>query len=111
MEPLITIRKALTVLYLNPLDEAESIWKKIGYAIIGLSAFVINVCLLVSCVAYFLKFVSTDFEGSLYALFEICAYFNVVYSTIVIFCYRDKIKVIFQQFTFMMRVSFFCRFI
>lgn len=97
--PLQTTRCVLTWLYLYPADQNTNKWKKLAYIIVSLIVFIVNVCGLAASVAFFMKFVSTDLEESIYALFQITGILPQIASMLVAFALRQKIFVIFEKLT------------
>lgn len=55
-----------------------------------------NMNAVLASVTFFLNFVSVNLELSLYALFQISAYSNVVYSYIIAFILRNRVPAIFD---------------
>lgn len=96
MEPLKTNRRVLTWLCIClPNKDTRSIYEWI-YAIFSWTVFTLNLCAFLFSALFFIKFISTDLESCLFALFQIFGAANVVYMTIIAFFHRQKIRAIFE---------------
>lgn len=68
----------LNAVFPTPVDEISAI--KVRNKCFGVFSFVTVFVGLLGSVNFVLKFVSTDLEGSLYALFQVSGYFSQVYT-------------------------------
>lgn len=80
-----------------PADKNTSKSKRLLYALISLIIFVALLSVSLASGAFIVKFVSTDLEGSFYALAQLAAYSAMTYTIIVTFFIRDKIPSIFDN--------------
>lgn len=99
MQPLATNMRVLSVLCIYPVDEGTSRWKCLTYILITVFVFFGNLSGFITSVAYFLKFVSNDFESSLHALLQICAFIGATYGLVVGLLSRYKFRDIFTRLT------------
>lgn len=95
MQPLKTNQQVLTWLCIYPIDKSSSKQMACEYIIFSWIIFTLNLCAFVSPVQFIIKFVSTDLESCVFALFQVSATANVVYMTIIAFLLREKITAIF----------------
>lgn len=96
MEPLKTNRQVLIWLCICPPKKDTRLNDKWCHAIFSWIIFTLNFCACLLPVLFFIKCISTDLESSLFALFQIFATANVIYMTIILFFYREKITAIFE---------------
>lgn len=66
--PLITNKRWLTWFCVCPLEESEGKFKKILCIIFSSIVFAFNVCALIASIAFFLQYVSSNLEKSLYVI-------------------------------------------
>lgn len=97
MQPLATMKQVLTVLCVYPAKENASHCKKLMYILITAFVMVVNLAGLIASFAFFLRFVSSDFESSLHALLQICALSAATYMLAIGFISRHKTKSIFNN--------------
>lgn len=90
IKPLRTTRKVLTWYCICT---KESRKRHIIFSVVCLLA---NMSAVVASVTFFLKFVAVNLELSLYALFQISAYSNVVYIYTIAIILRNKVPAIFD---------------
>lgn len=97
MIPLPTNRRVLTwcCVYQNDDDQTDK-YEKLLRRAFALSVFGMSMIGFVVSAAYFVKFVSIDFEESLFALLQMCGECNMVYISIIVFMLRHKISGIFK---------------
>lgn len=99
MVPLAIHKRVWTWLCVYPIDESTSKWKKLVYIIFTLVILAANLSIIPASVAFAMKFVSTDLEGSLHALFQITACTGIIFAMFSGFILRHKISTIFEQLT------------
>lgn len=99
MNPLETNKKVLIWLCLCPAEKSTKWTRKLIYIIFALIILTGNLCAFGTSVAYFLRYVSTDLEGSLYALYQIGAFYALIYMTITAFYLRQEILALFDSLT------------
>lgn len=97
MKPLLMNQRVLTWLCMLPMDEASTKTEKLGCI-----AFAIGVTLIIysgflASLIFFLKFVSSDLEESLYALFQVVGMFSTANAIVVAILMRHKIPSIFTN--------------
>lgn len=80
MEPLMTNKKVLMWLSVYPFADGASKWKKKLSILLAFYVFISQICSVVASVAFFLKFMSTDLERSLYAIFQVFACSSAAYG-------------------------------
>lgn len=73
-------RQAFILNAIFPTPENETTAVKVRNKCFGIFSFVTVFVGLLGSVNFVLKFVSTDLEGSFYALFQVSGYFSQVYS-------------------------------
>lgn len=93
MRPLYSIRQILIWLCVYP-DRRSSKYRTILMVLI---AFVSNIIALVGSIAYFIKFLPSDLEKCLYAMYQIAAMIPLVVIILVLFGKRKEMKCIFQD--------------
>lgn len=70
--------------------------KKKLYAILTLVMFIGDIDSIAASAMYFLKYVSTDFGGSLYAAFQVCDAFAAAYAVLIGVIMRHKMEQLFE---------------
>lgn len=98
MRPLQTIERVLIWLCLLSADKPISNWTKLIYFVLTSVVVTSNMAFLATSVTIFMRFYSTDLDGSLYALFQITGILPIIAMIIVSFCLRKKIEMIFEKF-------------
>lgn len=99
MKPLEISQRIFTWIYLCSPDEAISPWRKIMHFVSFVIVFLGNFTSWAGALAYIISYVSIDLEGSLYAVFQLCAVGSVSYILIAAFFLRFRITAIFKQLT------------
>lgn len=97
MQPLTTNRHVLSVLCVYPVDEGTSRSKKLTYILFTVFVFAGNLTGFTTSVAFFLKFLSSDFGSSLHALLQICAFIASTYVLVVGLHSRHEIRNNFKR--------------
>lgn len=97
IEPLATNQRVMTWLCMRPADESTS-----KQSIAMHIAFIITVCTfefccLMSSGVFFVKFVRTEFEASLYGFFQVAGHTPTFVAIIVALAYRQRIAAIFTK--------------
>lgn len=96
MVPLATHQKLWTWCCVCPADENTSEWKKWAFKIFTFILFMGNLSLIAGSILFVCKYVSTDLEGVLHALFQITAFTALCYVTIIEILFRQEISAIFE---------------
>lgn len=97
IKPMETCQRSLTYVNVCPADENTSKWKKVFYKIFALIIFTFISLGLFGSVAHFLKFISSDPEKSLSAVYQIFAMLCFINSMIVTFFARRKLLAMFKS--------------
>lgn len=97
MRPLSMIQQVLVWLCMHPFREKMNKWKKCACVAFSLFGFIVNLCTVISSVAFFLKIFSVNFEESSYTLMQICPFISVVNVIIAAFFLRNRIGEIFEK--------------
>lgn len=96
MQPLQTTRKAMMWILMCPTDESSRPWQKKAYV----AYFIYGMCMTMACfwgcLEYFLRYWSTDFEGSVYAVMCFVGGFSMVYFMIAAAVMREKVGYMFK---------------
>lgn len=99
MKPLVMNQRVLTWLCVFPLDEAATMKEKLTCITFSIGVILTIFSGLTGSVVFFLKFVSTDLEESLYALFQIAAIFSTSNAIVVAVLMRHRIPAMFSNLT------------
>ncbi|XP_031624982.1 odorant receptor 63a-like [Contarinia nasturtii] len=94
MSPLESLRRILTWLCVYPGEGINSECRRIVFIS---CVFILNFIALVGSIAYFLRFLSTNLELSLYALYQITAMLPFDVTIVVAFSMQNKIECIFRK--------------
>lgn len=97
IQSLVTNRRLLAWLCLYPAPGATSSLKRSAYIVLSAVVCFSTICALASSTAYFIKFMSTDLEESLCALFQVSCFSNVTYVIIVAYFLKSKIVAILND--------------
>lgn len=95
--PLITCQRVLTWISVCPVAKNTSIWKRILFKLFPLVIFITDLAGLIASVVFFYRFISTNLEECLYAVFQIAGLLGMANSIIVTFIRRHKIPLIFKS--------------
>lgn len=95
MNPLIIDQQVLSWFCVCLTSDTKSVGSRIASITFSFSCLIANACAVAASATFFAKFVSIDLEESLYALFQITAYSQVVYIYIMAFILRHKVTAIF----------------
>lgn len=111
--PLKTNRRVLIWFSLYPPDVNTGPYLKLAYLIFSLSIFSVNICGLVSSVAFFLEFISISLEESLYCVFQIagiggviCIVTNAYFSRIQMIAIFKHLENIYKACEIIMKFNF-----
>lgn len=99
MKPLVMNRRVLTWLCVFPLDEVTTRKGKLTCIVFSFGVSLTIFSGLTGSVVFFLKFMSTDLEESLYSLFQIAAIFSSANAIVVAFVMRHRIPKMFVNLT------------
>lgn len=97
MKPLAASQQMLTWFCVLPVSKSTIWWRQLLYIIFTGAIFIGHCCSIVSSVAYFIKFISTDLEEALYALFQIVSSASMAYVMIVTPFLRHNIRTLFEN--------------
>lgn len=97
--PLVTNKRWLTWFCVCPLEDSAGVIKKIMCIIFSSIVFAFNVLALIASVAFFLQYVSSNLEKSLYALFQIGSFTCMSYLICIAILLRHKITDLFNSLT------------
>lgn len=97
MEPLSTAKVVLTWLGAMPCDSDSGWLKKIASITCGFFAFVAQMCGLVACLSFVIKFISTKLEQSMFAISVSLAYLSLMYMILVALYLRPQMLAIFVE--------------
>lgn len=95
--PLATCQRVLTWISVYPVANDISIWKKILFKLFPLVIFATDLAGLTASVVFFWRYISTNLEECLYAIFQISGLLGMANSVIVTFILRHKIPLIFNS--------------
>lgn len=90
-KPLSSIQQTLSWFCVCPFDGSPSCWKRNARLLFTIMILVINVGALASSTVFFYKYLSTNLEGSLYALSIIIAFGGMFYVALIALLMRQKV--------------------
>lgn len=93
-QPLKTTQSILTSLCICPSDEFPTPSKKRVFASIVAAT---QICSFATSLTYLIKFITIDFEGSLFAFLAFIGHTTLIYSFLIALSLRHKIRAIFEQ--------------
>lgn len=99
MNPLQTTKLILTWLCIYPAHQPISNRLKLAHVSVSVLLFIFNLNGLIASVAYFLKFVASDLESALYAMFQADTLMATAYTNIDLLFSKDEIVAIFVGLT------------
>lgn len=99
MDPLLTNKWALTWLCVYPAAKTTSKTTRIAHIMFTATVLFGLLCGTVSHFAYFLKYKSTDLEGSLFGFMGFASFLALDYVMIFIYSQRSQVITIFEQLT------------
>lgn len=94
--PLETTRRVLMWLCVYPTHKKVTNSTKLSYVVFSVILFILNLNGLVASAVYFLKFVVTDLESALYALFQVDTLIATGYANIVLLLSQHEFIAIFD---------------
>lgn len=95
MKPLSTNQRFLTWLCICPVDANAGRFKKVSCILFTIVLFALNLSVLTASWLFLLKYASTDLELSLYSLFQVSAFFGLMFMNIMTFVMRKEITATF----------------
>lgn len=87
-----TVQRVLVWLLMCPSDETLNKWNKIAHLIFSLAIFLSNFWCVMVHLVYFMKFSTIDLEKSLYAAMYSIFISGIVFITIFMIAFRQKIS-------------------
>lgn len=97
MEPLVSVKELFTWLCIRPVDGTISEWKKTARVPIAIANLAVMVSHFTASLVFFIRFVTTDLPGSLFAFMCCCGDFSIVYILITAFILRHRVNEIFEK--------------
>lgn len=97
MVPLSTPQRLFRLFCVRSVDETGEKWEKAAYTIFTLAFVLINAIGLIASAVFFQKYVSSDLELSLYALFTVFGFGVAMYGVIFVFLSRYKLSDLFEK--------------
>lgn len=104
MKPLATNQRIMIWQCMRPAEESTSNWRILAHIT---KALILNICTFIVCAfefacllssgAYFVKFMETAFEDSLYGFFQVAGHTSTFVAIIVALTYRQRIAAIFTK--------------
>lgn len=105
MEPLKTNRKVMIWLCMCPAEASSSKWNKIAYKAHVALQLIFYFCGVIATLAFALKFVQTDLEKSILAIFSTAGFISSSYVIISGITLRHKIEGIFKHLSTIYKTS------
>lgn len=99
MKPLVTNRKVLTWIGILPAAERTNKFRKLIYITFYFALTSSSGFALFTSLTFMLKYMSTNLEDCLYALFQVAADMNLVYMMVIALILRRKIAALFDRLT------------
>lgn len=98
MEPLKTSNLVLTWMCMCMPNKKPNAAQRFLYVAFASIVHIANASALISCAAFFFKYVTIDLKQSLYALMNIAANFGVIYACVYVECFdRTNLNKIFKK--------------
>lgn len=97
MKPLAISQWFLSWISVCPVEENMSKWKKVIFKIFPFVIIAGNLTGLTSSTIFFVRYISVDLEGSLYALFQIAGQLNMTNAIIITFAFRHRLTTMFEN--------------
>lgn len=98
MEAFSTHQRLFKLLYIFPIAHDTALWKKMLIPIFGIIVPLCEVLGLLTSIAFVVKFISIDLEGSVKTVFQIAAYTNVMYVMLIAFLKRKQMLELIKTF-------------
>lgn len=92
-------QRVLTWLCVFPLDEVATMKENMTCIAFSIGVILTIFSGMTGSIVFFLKFVSTDLEESLYALFQIAALISTINAIVVVILLRHRIPGMFKNLT------------
>lgn len=105
MKPLATTQRVLSWYRICHANKSDSNWWKMTFTIFSVTCLIANACAVAASATFLAKFISSNLEQSLYALFQCSAYFNAVYIHIAAFLQRKKVTAVFESLSVIYETS------
>lgn len=99
MTPLETHKRIYKMMSVYPLDKDSSKWKTLACIIFVLFISISEITCFVASASFVMKFVSTDLEQSLHALFQFIYYTCATFYTLHSVISRRKFRLVFDKLT------------
>lgn len=96
MQPLETIRRVMTWLYIHPANEDSSMLRKSIYATIAVVYILISLAFFFASTAFFWKWALIDFKVALNVFWQIMMSVLLLYGLVVMLISRSKVKQTFE---------------
>lgn len=97
MDPLLSNKWALTWLCVYPTAKTTSNWKIWAHRVFTVTVLFGLLCGTASHLAYFMKFKSTDLEGSLFGFMGFASFFALDYVMLFVYSQRNQVISIFEE--------------
>lgn len=97
MNPLKSLQKWLKLLCVFPITDAKITLNKIWCISFTFIIFCGNLFAVIASAAFIIKYISSDLQRSLYALFQFGSFFIMFYTMVIVFFMRKKIIEIFEK--------------
>lgn len=94
---LATTKRIMTWLYMLPVNDKTSIRNKIACIVIALTVYLANISGAITFFVYFWRFMSTDLDGSLFAILAFSGFGCIAYISMSSFFMRHKTSRIFDR--------------
>lgn len=98
MNVLFTNRRIFSLLCIPAAIEPSSLWNKAINITFSIAILTIQLSIFTASALFFIKFIESDFENSLYALFQVAAAISGIYTIFAAFLLRNKILWILNKY-------------
>lgn len=92
------IQNLLIEIGIIPMPESSSPYLKFKSIFYGIFLFLACLSVFIATLAYDIKNVKTDFEGSLFSIKQACCVFGAIYTMAALYIGSDRLIRIFQKF-------------
>lgn len=97
MKPLELAQSYLTQIGIYSSNESTSRWKRIANFLVFLMILILNLCGAISNLFFALKFISIDFNGSIFSIVSIMICISAAYAMTIAYFLRHKIYDVFES--------------
>lgn len=97
MKPLASLQLIFSWISMYPAAAETALWKRFVFKAFPMVLIIGNLSGLISSSVFFLKFITTDLEGCLYALFQIVGQLDMTNAVITTFASRNRIAAMFKS--------------